>query len=69
MGIKLLNRIREFRNLAGLTQTELGSLVGISKNAVSCLERGEFEPRLSVGFRLSLVLNCPIDILFYFEKN
>ena len=33
-GLKLLNRLKQFRTEKGLSQTELGQMVGVSKNTI-----------------------------------
>lgn len=45
--ISLGNRIREVREMRGLTQDELSKRAGISIKHLSVLERGLKEPRLS----------------------
>lgn len=38
--------IRRMRTAAGLTQTQLGEILGVAKNTVSRWERGECRPRM-----------------------
>ena len=38
------NRIKEERQKAGLSQGELAEMVGVSRNTVSSIETGQFNP-------------------------
>lgn len=42
----------------GLNQTELGALVGVTQNAISCYELGTKFPRRKVLDKLAEVLGC-----------
>ena len=40
------NRLREVRKAKGLTQTELGELIGVGKSAICCYEKETRNPTL-----------------------
>lgn len=66
------NCIREYRLRAGLSQAMLGKLIGKSRSAVSCWERGRKLPRLPDLFRLARALSTLAESLyaeFYFPKH
>ena len=67
--LKLKNRLKEFRQSRGLTQTELAEKVGSSKNTISSIETGQFCPTAYLAALLCLALNCDFWELFYFEEN
>ena len=50
------NRIKEFREQRGLTQEQLGELVGASRQAINAIETEKFEPSIWLGV---LLLNIP----------
>lgn len=52
------------RKELGLTQDQVAKMAGISKNAYSCIEIGEYMPRLYVAFKISIVLDCDVRFLF-----
>lgn len=58
------NKVRTFRELKGLSQTELAELVGLSRNSMSSIERYEYMPSLDTAFKLSNVLGVQINDLF-----
>lgn len=65
---KLLNRLKQIRNEKGLSQTELGRLIGVSKNTISSIETGQHSPSSQTAYLLCKVLNKRFDELFYFEE-
>ena len=58
------NKVRTFRELKGLSQTELAELVGLSRNSMSSIERYEYMPSLDTAFKLSNALGIQIFELF-----
>ena len=64
---KVINKIRDFRLHAGLTQLELGHLVGLSDEAISMYERQQFQPSLHQIIKLLKVFNCSFEDLFVEE--
>lgn len=63
------NCIADVRFSYGLSQSELASRVGISRNALSSIELGNALPRLNVAFALAEVLHTPITTLFYVQER
>lgn len=56
--------LRRKRKERGLTQAELGRILGVSFQAVSQWERGETTPTVSQLPLLAATLHCTIDDLF-----
>jgi len=58
------NRIRDFRSQRGWSQAELGSRVGVSRQAIIAIETGRFDPSLPLAFKLAQVFEVTIEQLF-----
>jgi transcriptional regulator with XRE-family HTH domain len=58
------NRIREYRLKAGITQRELGALLGLGRSVVSAWERGRILPTLPNVFRLAKALDTLAESLY-----
>lgn len=58
--VALLVRLRE---KAGLSQAELGKQAGVTASAISMIEAGEREPKLSTAVAICDVLNISLDAL------
>jgi transcriptional regulator with XRE-family HTH domain len=55
--------VREAREKAGLSQEELSQRVGLTQGALSFIERGVVEPRLSILLRLFDALGLSKEVL------
>lgn len=67
--LKLKNKLREYRQCAGLTQTQLAEIIGSSKNTISSIETGQFCPTAYLAALICIALDCKFEELFYFEEN
>ena len=63
------NRVAYFRQQKGLSQMELGMIVGVSKNTISSIELGDTMPRINVAIAIACVLEVDVDTLFYLILN
>ena len=66
--LKLKNRIKEYRQAKGLTQTELAKLIGSSKNTISSIETAQYCPTAYLAALICIALDCKFEDLFYFEN-
>ena len=63
-----VNHIKEYRIAKGITQEELGALVGCSRNTIASLERGDSEPSAYIACLLAEALDTKFEILFELRK-
>ena len=61
------NRVKQARQRAGLSQGELASLVGVSRNTISSIETGQFSPTAKLALILCVALDEKFENLFYFS--
>ena len=64
--LKLHNRVAECRKSKNLSQSDLAKLVGVSRNTISSIETGQFEPTAKLALLLCVALDKPFEELFYF---
>ena len=62
----LKNCLKEARVERGLSQQELASLVGVSRNTISSIETGQFNPTAKLALILCIALEKKFEDLFYF---
>jgi len=62
----LKNCLKEARAERGLSQQELASLVGVSRNTISSIETGQFNPTAKLALILCIALDKKFEELFYF---
>ena len=62
----LHNRLKEARTERGLSQAALAELVGVSRNTISSIETGQFNPTAKLALILCIALDKKFEDLFYF---
>ena len=65
-GLVLRNRLAAARKEKGLSQAELAKLVGVSRNTVSSIETGQFNPTAKLALIICIALDKKFEELFYF---
>ena len=62
----LKNNLKSARKSAHLSQSQLAALVGVSRNTISSIETGEFNPTAKLALLLCIVLDQKFEDLFFF---
>ena len=65
----LRNRLKEARAEKGLSQAELAKIVGVSRNTISSIETGQFNPTAKLALVLCIALDKRFEELFYFDGD
>ena len=68
-GLVLKNDLKEIRSKKKLSQQDLANLVGVSRNTISSLETGQYEPTAKLAYVLCIALEKKFEDLFYFDKK
>lgn len=63
------NRLRELRSEAGLSQLEVATRLGVSRQTVISLESGRYLPSLPLAFRIGRLFELPIESVFQPEEE
>ncbi|MDZ4994110.1 helix-turn-helix domain-containing protein [Clostridium perfringens] len=63
----LKNRLKVARAERGLSQQALADLVGVSRNTISSIETGQFNPTAKLALILCIALDKKFEELFYFD--
>lgn len=61
------NRVYEHRVLRKLSQRELADAVGVSKQTIFAMEKGNYAPSLTLAFKLAHYFNVDIPTLFTYN--
>ena len=64
--LKLKNNLKEARAEKKLSQTQLAELIGVSRNTISSIETGQFNPTAKLALILCTALDKKFEELFYF---
>ena len=62
----LKNRLKEARTEKSLSQQQLADMVGVSRNTISSIETGQFNPTAKLALILCIALEKRFEELFYF---
>ncbi len=62
----LKNRLKEARAERRLSQQQLADMVGVSRNTISSIETGQFNPTAKLALILCIALDKKFEDLFYF---
>ncbi len=63
----LRNRLKQVRADKKLSQSQLAQMVGVSRNTISSIETGQFNPTAKLALILCTALECRFEELFYFD--
>ena len=63
----LKNRLRIARAEKNISQGELADLVGVSRQTISSIETGQFNPTAKLALILCIALDKKFEDLFYFD--
>jgi len=58
------NRVRERRAQRGLSQAELATALGVSRQTVISIENGRYMPSLPLAFRIARFFDLTVDKMF-----
>ena len=65
-GLILRNHLAQVRKEKGLSQAELAKLVGVSRNTISSIETGQFNPTAKLALIICIALDKKFEEMFYF---
>ncbi len=69
MKIVIINRVKEHRQDQKMTQQELATVAGVSRQSIISIERGRYVPSLPLALKLSEIFACATDDLFQRQET
>ena len=67
--MKLINNLSFLRKEKGINQTDLGRMVGVSRQTISLIERGDYNPSVMVALSLAKVFDVSVEDIFTLEED
>lgn len=61
------NKISEFRKSNNMSQQDLASLAHVSRQTITSLEVGKYNPSIILAYRIAAIFNCAIEDIFIYE--
>lgn len=65
----MTNRIEEIRRARGIRQEEFARLMGVSRQTISSLETGRYNPSIFLAHKIARYFGMSIEEVFLFEEE
>jgi len=65
----LYNHLKEYRAKINVNQHEMGKLVGVSRQTISQIERGDYSPSVTLALKIAQVFGVPVEEIFQYEEE
>ena len=68
MGQHVGNFVQHHRNKNKMTQEELGNAVGVTRQTIIAIERGNYTPSVLLALKIAKYFNTTVEKLFTIER-
>lgn len=65
----LQNRLKEYRAKTGVNQSDMGKLVGVSRQTISMIERGDYSPSVTLALKIARYFGVHVEDIFQYEEE
>ena len=65
----LKNRLKEYRAKAGVNQSDMGKLVGVSRQTIRMIERGDYSPSVTLALKIARYFSVHVEDIFQYEEE
>lgn len=63
------NRVEEIRTIRGIRQDELAKALEVSRQTISSLENGRYNPSIQLAFKIAKYFDMTIEDIFIYEEE
>ena len=63
------NRLEELRKERGIKQEQLASVLEVSRQTISSLEKGRYNPSIQLAFKIARYFEMSIKDIFIYEED
>lgn len=63
------NRIEQIRKEKGIKQEDFAKYMGVSRQTISSLENGRYNPSITLAYKIAKYFNMAIEEVFIFEEE
>jgi len=63
----VLNRVQELRTERQMTQEDLANEVGVTRQTIIAIERGNYTPSVLLALKIAKFFKLPLEKIFYYE--
>lgn len=65
----LNNCLKEHRVKLGVNQQQMGQLVGVSRQTISQIERGDYSPSVTLALKIAKICGVTVEDIFTYEEE
>lgn len=65
----LLNKLKEYRAQLGVNQQDFGKMVGVSRQTISLIERGDYSPSVTLALKIARACGVTVEDIFEWEDE
>ncbi|MGN0352111.1 MAG: helix-turn-helix transcriptional regulator [Roseburia sp.] len=65
----LYNHLKEYRAKINVNQQEMGRMVGVSRQTISQIERGDYSPSVVLALKIAKVFDVSVEDIFSYEED
>ena len=65
----LYNHLKEFRARINVNQQEMGRLVGVSRQTISQIERGDYSPSVTLAIKIAKIFDAKVEDIFDYVED
>ena len=63
------NRIEQIRKERGIRQDEFAKIMGVSRQTISSLETGRYNPSIFLAYKIAKYFDMTIEEVFIFDEE
>lgn len=63
------NKIEDIRKVNGIRQEDFAKAMGVSRQTISSLENGRYNPSITLAFKIARYFGMTIEDVFIFEED
>lgn len=68
-GVDLKNKVSDFRKKNGYSQEKFAELLGVSRQTISSIEKGKYNPSLPLAMFIAELLQKKVEDIFFLEEK
>lgn len=65
----LNNNLKYYREKLNINQQDFGTMVNVSRQTISSIERGDYSPSVTLALKIAKVLNVSVEDIFNYEEE
>ncbi len=65
---KVINHVNQLRHTLGHTQQELADVVGVTRQTIIAIEKGNYTPSVLLAIKIAHFFKQPVEKIFSYEK-